>query len=77
MNKTDKILILGSRGLVGSAIVRSLKEQGYTNLLHPVREELDLLKQDDVYKYFENHNPSYVFMAAASWWDYRQQYLSR
>ncbi len=65
MNKTDKILILGSRGLVGSAILRSLKEQGYTSLLHPVREELNLLNQTAVEKYFENHKPDYVFMAAA------------
>ena len=65
MNKTDKILILGSRGLVGSAILRALKAQGHTNLLHPVREELDLLKQDDVQKYFEQHKPEHVFMAAA------------
>ena len=65
MNKTDKILILGSRGLVGSAILRALKEQGYTKLLHPVREELDLLNQSTVEKYFEAHRPDYVFMAAA------------
>lgn len=65
MNKTDKILILGSRGLVGSAIFRSLKEQGYSSILHPVREELNLLNQFDVEKYFEKNQPDYVFMAAA------------
>lgn len=65
MNKTDKILILGSRGLVGSAILRLLKEQGYTSLLHPVREGLNLLNQTAVEKYFETHQPDYVFMAAA------------
>ena len=65
MNKSDKILILGSRGLVGSAILRTLREQGYTSLLHPVRNELDLLKQVDVERFFDTHKPEYVFMAAA------------
>lgn len=65
MNKTDKILILGSRGLVGSAIVRELKKQGFINLLTPVRPELDLLKQNDVLNYFETHKPNHVFLAAA------------
>ena len=57
MNKTDKILILGSRGLVGSAILRLLKEQGHSSILHPVREELNLLNQSEVEKYFETHRP--------------------
>ncbi len=65
MNKTDKILILGSRGLVGSAIYRTLKDQGYNSILNPVREELNLLNQSDVEKYFETNKPDYVFMAAA------------
>jgi GDP-L-fucose synthase len=65
MNNSDKVLILGSRGMVGSAILRELKTLGFTNLLHPVREELDLLKQADVEAYFEKHKPNYVFLAAA------------
>lgn len=65
MNKTDKILILGSRGLVGSAIVRELKTQGFSNLLTPVRPELDLLNQFNVLKYFEIHRPVHVVLAAA------------
>lgn len=65
MNNSDKILILGSRGLVGSAILRELKSQGYTNLLAPVREELDLLRQSDVENYFAANKPAYVFLAAA------------
>lgn len=65
MNFKDKILILGSRGLVGSAITRELKKLGYTNLLTPVRPELDLLKQANVLKYFETHKPQHVFLAAA------------
>lgn len=65
MNKTDKILILGSRGMVGSAILRELKAQGFSNILHPVRNELDLLRQSDLEDYFSSHKPEYVFMAAA------------
>jgi len=65
MNKTNKILVLGSRGLVGSAILRSLKSEGYENILHPIRTELDLLNQNDVLSYFESNRPDYVFLAAA------------
>ena len=65
MNKSDKILILGSRGMVGSAILRELTRQGFTNVLHPVREELDLLRQTEVEVYFEKNKPDYVFLAAA------------
>lgn len=65
MNKEDKILILGSRGLVGSALVRELQKQDFQNILKPVREELDLMVQKDVSEYFEKNKPDYVFMAAA------------
>lgn len=65
MEKTEKILILGSRGLVGSAIVRELTRIGYSNLLTPVREELDLLKQQSVLDYFATHHPKHVILAAA------------
>jgi GDP-L-fucose synthase len=65
MNKNDKILILGSRGLVGSAIVRELSKDGFSNLLMPVREDLNLLDQEAVEKYFKNNQPDYVFLAAA------------
>jgi GDP-L-fucose synthase len=65
MNKDSKILVLGSRGLVGSALVRELKVQGFKNLLTPVRENLDLLRQQEVENYFESNKPEYVFMAAA------------
>lgn len=65
MNKSDKVLILGSRGLVGSAIKKELTQQGFENLLTPVREELDLLNQTAVKNYFEKHKPDYVFLAAA------------
>lgn len=65
MKKIDKILVLGSRGLVGSAIVRELKSQGYDNILAPIRSELDLLDQAATLKFFEKQKPDYVFMAAA------------
>ena len=65
MNKSDKILILGSRGLVGSAITRELLKMGYNNILTPPRAELDLLTQQAVLNYFEKHKPQHVFLAAA------------
>ncbi len=65
MNKSDKILVLGSRGLVGSAILRELQKEGFQKILHPVRDTLDLLDQSAVLAYFQEHNPSYVFLAAA------------
>jgi GDP-L-fucose synthase len=65
MNKNDRILVLGSRGLVGSAVVSELRREGYNNLFTPVREELELLFQDRVLSYFERVQPDYVFMCAA------------
>lgn len=65
MQKNAKILVLGSKGLVGSAIVRELVKNNYTNILHPIRDELDLLRQLDVESYFAANKPDYVFMAAA------------
>lgn len=65
MNKDSRILVLGSRGLVGSALVRALKKDGFNNILTPVREELDLMIQADVENYFDSKKPEYVFMAAA------------
>ncbi|WP_412472068.1 GDP-L-fucose synthase family protein [Halobacteriovorax sp. RT-1-4] len=65
MNKNDAILVLGSRGLVGSAIVRELEKQAFTNILKPVREELDLLLQSNTLDYFQTNKPKYVFLAAA------------
>lgn len=65
MNKTNKILVLGSRGLVGSAILRVLKIEEFQNIIHPVREELNLLDQAAVLNYFEKERPEYIFLAAA------------
>lgn len=65
MHKTDKIYIAGHRGLVGSAIVRSLKQEGYTNLILRTHAELDLTQQNKVDDFFASEKPAYVFLAAA------------
>ncbi len=65
MEKHNKILVLGSNGMVGSAIVRELLKTGHNNLLTPKRSELDLLNQADVANYFLANRPEYVFLAAA------------
>ena len=65
MKKNSKIYIAGHRGLVGSAIVKSLKLQGYTNLIFRTHNELDLINQKDVSLFFEKEKPEYVILAAA------------
>lgn len=65
MEKNAKIYIAGHRGMVGSAIVRKLIEQGYTNLIYKTSKELDLMRQSDVEDFFEQEKPDYVFLAAA------------
>ncbi|MBM0106157.1 GDP-L-fucose synthase [Steroidobacter sp. S1-65] len=65
MNKDASIFIAGHRGLVGSAIVRRLQADGYSNLLSRSRAELDLCNQAAVNEFFARHRPQYVFLAAA------------
>lgn len=65
MEKNSKIYIAGHKGLVGSALVRNLKENGYANLIYKTREELDLLDQHAVANFFATEKPEYVFLAAA------------
>ena len=65
MNKDSKIHVAGHNGLVGSAIVRALQTQGYTNLILKTRQELNLLDQQEVADFFEQEKPEYVFLAAA------------
>lgn len=65
MNKEDQIVVFGSKGLVGSAIVRELKSLSYTNILEMDRSKLDLMHQKDVEDFFKEQKPDYVFMAAA------------
>ena len=65
MEKDSKIYVAGHRGLVGSAIVRYLKKEGYSNLILRTHGELDLLDQFAVNSFFEKEKPEYVFDAAA------------
>jgi GDP-L-fucose synthase len=65
MNKNDKIYIAGHRGMVGSAIERLLKKEGYTNLITRTSKELDLRNQQAVNDFFATEKPDYVFMSAA------------
>jgi len=65
VNKDAKIYIAGHRGLVGSAIVNTLKEKGYTHIIGKTHAELNLLDQEAVKTFFEIEKPEYVFLAAA------------
>jgi len=65
MNKNDKIYIAGHRGMVGSAIERLLKKEGYTNLITRTSAALDLRNQQAVNDFFATEKPDYVFMSAA------------
>jgi len=65
MNKSDKIFVAGHRGMVGSAIVRKLKMDGYNNILVRNSKELDLRNQLHVEDFFQSEKPDYVFLAAA------------
>jgi len=65
MKLDSKIYVAGHRGMVGSAIVRALEKQGYTNLIYKTSKELDLTDQTRVQSFFENDKPEFVFLAAA------------
>ena len=65
MEKEAKIYVAGHRGMVGSAIVRALEKQGYTNIIKRTSKELDLRRQDKVEEFFATEKPDYVFLAAA------------
>ncbi|MBR9830753.1 GDP-L-fucose synthase [bacterium] len=65
MNKNDKVYVAGHRGMVGSAIVRALENEGFTNIVFRTSSELDLRNQQAVNKFFEEERPQYVFLAAA------------
>jgi GDP-L-fucose synthase len=65
MKSDSRIYIAGHRGLVGSAIVRSLQQQGYTNLILRTRDDLDLLNANEVNRLFEKEKPEHVVLAAA------------
>ena len=65
MEKSAKIYVAGHRGMVGSAILRALEKQGYTNIVKRTSKELDLRRQADVEEFMEEEKPEYVFLAAA------------
>src|SRR5512135_3665020 len=65
MQPQNKIYVAGHRGLVGSALMRKLGEQGYTNIITRSHAELDLTDQPAVEAFFEQERPEYVFLAAA------------
>jgi len=65
MNKDSKIYIAGHLGMVGSAIKRNLEAKGFTNFVSRSIEELDLLKEQDVARFFDDEKPEYVVLAAA------------
>src|SRR6266481_1231690 len=65
MSKEDRIFIAGHGGMVGSALVRKLRESGYINLITRTRAELDLIQQVDVRKFFETERIDQVYFAAA------------
>ena len=65
MEKDAKIYVAGHKGMVGSAIVRSLRAQGYENIITRSHSELDLIRQNEVEDFFACERPEYVFLAAA------------
>ena len=65
MNKSDKIYVAGHRGMVGSAIVRKLHKEGFTNIITKTSSELDLRNQQAVESFFQKEAPDYVFLSAA------------
>jgi nucleoside-diphosphate-sugar epimerase len=65
-NKDSKILVTGASGLSGDSIFKKLKEKGYTNILTPTHEQLDLTRKFCVNDYFKEHKPEYVFHCAGN-----------
>lgn len=65
MEKNAKIYVAGHNGMVGSAIVRELKRQGYLNIVTKTHKDLDLTRQQQVEDFFATEKPDYVFLAAA------------
>jgi GDP-L-fucose synthase len=65
MKKNSRIYVAGHRGLVGSAVVKTLEQQGYSNIITRTHHELDLLNETKVAHFFEQEKPEYIFLAAA------------
>ena len=65
INKNSKIYVSGHKGLVGSAILRKLKKEGYKNIICKSRKDLDLTNQTKVYDFLKKTRPKFIFLAAA------------
>ena len=65
MLKNSKIYVAGSNGMVGSAIVRNLRNKGFENIITKSSKDLDLRSQKEVFTFFETEKPEYVFLVAA------------
>ena len=65
LDRSKKIYVAGHRGLVGSALVRKLEKEGFTNIITKTHAELDLTRQAEVEEFFQNEKPDYVILAAA------------
>jgi len=65
MERDAKIYVAGHKGMVGSAIIRALKKDGYENIITVSHNELDLLRQEETERFFAKERPDYVFVAAA------------
>ena len=65
MHTTSKVYVAGHRGMVGSAIVRKLEQEGFSNIITRTSQELDLRNQLEVENFFAEERPEYVFLAAA------------
>ena len=65
LDKQAPVYVAGHRGMVGSAILRKLQQEGFTRLVYRSSRELDLRRQDEVEEFFRREKPVYVFLAAA------------
>ena len=65
IKKKDKIFLAGHKGMVGSAILKKLKENGYVNIITRSKKQLDLLDQNKTFKFLKKNKPSFVIIAAA------------
>jgi GDP-L-fucose synthase len=70
MNKGSKIYVAGHNGMVGSAIVRNLQEKGFTNIIGKISKELDLTRQLEVEKFFEEGKTRLCIFSRSKGWRY-------
>ena len=66
IDRSARVYVAGHRGLVGSALVRLLEAEGFTDVLTATRDELDLRHQSAVSAWFDEHRPDYVFLVAGT-----------